>query len=64
MASTATEVRLEALKLAVRPGLDKESILHTAQEYFRFVMQGSEDEMAIPAGDRAMIEKPRSKARL
>lgn len=37
MALTVAEARLEALKLAVRPGLELGSILDTAEAYAKFI---------------------------
>ena len=39
MPLTKAEARLEALKLAVRPGLERAAIIETANAYYDFVTQ-------------------------
>ncbi len=39
MPLTKAEARLEALKLAVRPGLETTGILQTAENYYAFIVQ-------------------------
>lgn len=41
-ALTRAEARLEALKLAVRPGLETTSILDTAESYYGFIVKEDE----------------------
>lgn len=39
MPLTKAEARLEALKLAVRPGLERATIIETAEEYYAFIVK-------------------------
>jgi hypothetical protein len=55
MPLTKAEARLEALKLAVRPGLDGNDIIATAERYRAFI----EDGQIEPAP----VEKPKGKVK-
>jgi hypothetical protein len=45
---TKAEARLEALKLAVRPGIDGVTILETADSYFRFITMDENPPVSEP----------------
>lgn len=46
MPLTRAEARLEALKLACRPGLELDSVLATAERYASFIMDETEPKLA------------------
>jgi hypothetical protein len=54
MPLTKAEARLEALKLAVRPGLERRDILDTAEEYYGFIVKdGNYEEPEAPKVKKA-----------
>ncbi len=58
---TKAEARLEALKLAVRPGVELSSILEVAEQYAAFIMRGQEGDSETPRqrDDKAGIGRKR-----
>ena len=63
MPLTKAEARLEALKLAARPGLERAAIIETAEEYYGFIIKEEAQPTAEEINEAALVRQVKGKAK-